>query len=34
MAYKVKNIYNLAIYWECLLITGGKQNSMTILKDL
>ena len=34
MAYKVRSIYNLAIYWECLLITGEKQNSMNILKDL
>ena len=30
MAYKDKNIYNLAIYQENLLIPGVKQSSMNI----
>jgi len=34
MAYKDKNIYNLTIYQERLLIPGVKQNIMNILRDL
>lgn len=34
MAYKVKNVCNLALYRKSLLSTGVKQNNRNVVMDL